>query len=137
MQSTKTWAVTLLGKTELSPLRLGELGRLLVLHAAHDRVEHFGVASDSFRSRSQRKAYPTASQRLHPQTAHGVAGAEARHGRADDKLSFAADQASKTGENERTVQRNAERGEKINPSALALVKGTALDTGVYLDKVSG
>jgi ParB family chromosome partitioning protein len=73
--------------------------------------------------------------RMHPETAAGVAGAEAKHGRADDKLSFADDQAEKTGVDKRTVQRTAERGEKITTAALAMVKNTELDTGVFLDKL--
>lgn len=67
--------------------------------------------------------------RLHPETAAGLAGAEAKHGRAVDNLSFAQDQAEKTGVDPRTVRRNAERGEKISNAALAMVKGTPLDTG--------
>ena len=72
---------------------------------------------------------------LNPQTAQGVAGAEAKHGRATDKLSFAADTAKATGQNERTVQRIAERGEKILPEVLEMIRGTKLDTGTYLDKL--
>ena len=71
----------------------------------------------------------------HPETAAGVAGGKARQGSADDNLSFADDQSSKTGEDKRTVQRNAERGEKVTPAALAMVKGTKLDTGDYLDRL--
>lgn len=75
--------------------------------------------------------------RKHPETAAHVAGGKARQGSADDKLSFADDQAAKTGENKRTVERNAERGEKIAPAALAMVKGTRLDKGSYLDGLKG
>lgn len=39
-------------------------------------------------------------------------------GVTDDKLSFADDQADKTGVDKRTDQRNAERGEKITLVAL-------------------
>lgn len=54
----------------------------------------------------------------HPETAHGAVGCA---GRKDDKLSsFADDAASKTGMDKRTVQRNAERGEKVTPGALAM-----------------
>lgn len=39
---------------------------------------------------------------------------------------FADDAAAKTGVSKRTVQANAERGEKVTPAALAMVKGTSL-----------
>src|SRR5690606_27106177 len=41
--------------------------------------------------------------------------------------------ATVTGASERTVQRDAERGEKISPDVLDLVRGTELDRGTYLD----
>jgi ParB-like chromosome segregation protein Spo0J len=71
---------------------------------------------------------------LHPETARGVAGADARWN-ATDNLSFASETAAAIGKNERTVQRDAERGEKISDRALALVRGSRLDTGEYLDKL--
>jgi ParB family chromosome partitioning protein len=74
--------------------------------------------------------------RLHPETAAGVAGAQAKHKKcANEKSSFADDQAAKTGTTTRKVQIDAERGEKVTPAALAMVKGTPLDTGVFLDKL--
>jgi len=72
---------------------------------------------------------------LHPETAQGVAGGNARQGVATDNLSFADATADATGRNARTVQRDAERGEKISERALAAVSGTHLDTGSYLDKL--
>lgn len=71
--------------------------------------------------------------RKHPETAHG----RNQHG-GDDKLSspdFATDQSQKTGVDKRTVQRSAERGEKVTTAALAMVKGTKLDTGQFLDRL--
>lgn len=76
-----------------------------------------------------------AYEALHPETKRGVAGAEARHGRATDNLSFAEATASATGADVRTVQRDASRGDKIDDTALSIVKGTDLDTGTYLDKL--
>lgn len=52
-----------------------------------------------------------------------------------DFPSFAEETARSTGKDERTVRRDAERGEKVIPEALGLIKGTKLDTGVYLDKL--
>lgn len=67
----------------------------------------------------------------HPETAHG----KASPGKDDNLSSFAADTAAKTGVDARTVQRNAERGAKVTTAAMAMVKGTGLDTGAYLDKL--
>lgn len=72
---------------------------------------------------------------LHPETAQHVAGGKARQETASDKLSFAAETAKATGRDERSVQRDAERGEKVIPEVMALIQGTPLDTGTYLDKL--
>ena len=48
---------------------------------------------------------------------------------------FTSSTAAVTGRSERIVQIDAERGEKIIPVALNLIKGTKLDTGTYLDKI--
>lgn len=48
---------------------------------------------------------------------------------------FTADTAAATGQSERAVQRDAERGEKVCDEALALIRGTRLDTGKYLDSI--
>lgn len=72
---------------------------------------------------------------LHPETAQHVAGAEAKHGRASDNLSFAAATAEVTGRDQRTVQRDAERGEKVIDEVMDMIRGTKLDTGSYLDKI--
>ena len=73
---------------------------------------------------------------LHPETAK-----EAFKGNqhvATDNLSvasFAVETAAATGKDERTVRRDAERGEKVIPEVIDLITGTKLDTGVYLDKL--
>lgn len=80
-----------------------------------------------------------AYEALHPDTKAHVAGALASNraqGNATANLataSFVADTAAKTGRAERTVRRDAERGEKVCTIALELVQGTKLDTGAYLD----
>ena len=48
---------------------------------------------------------------------------------------FTANTAAATGQSERVIQRDAERGEKVIPEVLDFVKGTRLDTGAYLDKL--
>ena len=48
---------------------------------------------------------------------------------------FTADCALKTGRPERSIQRDAERGDKIEPGVLAAIAGTKLDTGRGLDEI--
>jgi len=73
--------------------------------------------------------------RKHPETGHGGDRKSDQVDKLSSCSSFDRDQAAKTGVDPRTVRRNAERGEKIDPAALALIKGTKLDTGAYLDKI--
>lgn len=74
---------------------------------------------------------------LHPETKHGVAGAEARWNATDNlsTASFTAETAAATGRDERTVRRDAERGEKVIDEVLDMIRGTKLDTGTYLDRL--
>ncbi len=81
-------------------------------------------------TRRRKAAY----EALHPETVHGVN----QHTRGDAKSAsptFAEDQAAATGQAKRTVQLDAERGEKVSDEALAMIKGTRLDTGRYLDSI--
>lgn len=81
-------------------------------------------------TRRRKEAY----EALHPETRNGVIGATARH--APAKLadaSFTADTAAKTGQSERAIQRDAERGTKVCKEALDILKGTKADTGTVLD----
>jgi ParB family chromosome partitioning protein len=76
----------------------------------------------------------------YPETKAYVAGAHGSNkvqGNASAKLApaFTADTAAKTGQSERVVQRDAERGTKISENALSLIKGSKLDNGAYLDKL--
>lgn len=64
--------------------------------------------------------------RMHPETAAGVAGAEAKHGRANDIMSFAAATAEKCGWTERTIQRAVSIAEGLKPDVRARIAGTAL-----------
>lgn len=89
------------------------------------------TASERAEFTRRRKA---AYEALHPAAAHGAN----QHTRGDAKSaspSFAADQAEKTGQAKRTVQLDAERGEKVSDDALGMIKGTRLDTGKYLDSI--
>lgn len=67
---------------------------------------------------------------LHPGTAAGVAGASARWDASVNLApAFTADTASATGKGERTIQRDAERGEAVEAEILDMIRGTHLDTG--------
>jgi hypothetical protein len=48
---------------------------------------------------------------------------------------FTADTAATSGRSERAVQRDAERGEKVIDEVVDMIRGTPLDTGVYLDRL--
>lgn len=81
-----------------------------------------------------------AYEALHPEAKHGAIGnGREKSCQVGDSTSdrFTADTAAKTGQSERAVQRDAERGSKISMPALALVKGSKLDNGTYLDSLKG
>jgi hypothetical protein len=90
-------------------------------------------AADRAKQTARRKAI---YEKLHPETGHG----ENQHTRSrqvgdssGNVVRFTADTAEKTGKAERVVQRDAERGEKIDSETLERIRGTHLDTGTYLD----
>ena len=79
---------------------------------------------------------------LHPGTAAGASqaagmnAAQERGGQVGHGVDrFDAATAKATGQSERAVRRDAERGEKVFDEAANLIRGTKLDTGVYLDKL--
>jgi len=76
-----------------------------------------------------------AYEALHPETKHGGDRASRQVGDLKEADRFTADTAAKTGQSERAVQRDAERGEKVIPEVLEMIKGTRLDTGAFLDKI--
>ncbi|MEE3503292.1 hypothetical protein [Acidiphilium acidophilum] len=49
----------------------------------------------------------------------------------------AADTATRTGQSERAVQRDAHRGSRISADVLSEIKGTELDKGTVLDAIAG
>jgi ParB/RepB/Spo0J family partition protein len=73
-------------------------------------------------------------EKLHPKTRRGVAGAEAKHGRASDRMSFAESTAKATGKSKRTIQREVERALKIHD--LANVVDTSFDAPDQLDALA-
>ena len=87
--------------------------------------------SDRARQTARRKVI---YEELHPETRHG---GNRRSDQVDNLSvrSFAAETAALAGVDERSVRRDAERGEKVTEEAMGLIRGTHLDTGSYLDKL--
>ncbi|MDX0275734.1 hypothetical protein GOC21_17590 [Sinorhizobium meliloti] len=73
----------------------------------------------------------------HPDTGHGGDRASRQVGELKDSepKRFTAATAEATGQSERAIQRDAERGEKISEKALRLLRGTRHDKGVVLDRL--
>lgn len=65
---------------------------------------------------------------LHPETAHGanLEGAGVANSATPETPRFTAATAAVTGQSERTVRLDAERGEKIIDAAIDVIRGTAL-----------
>lgn len=75
---------------------------------------------------------------LHPETRHGGdrrSDQVAKLATRSESERFTSDTAHATGRSERSVQRDAERGQRITEEALDAVEGTALDTGAFLDRL--
>jgi hypothetical protein len=74
---------------------------------------------------------------LHPETAHGanLEGAGVAKLATPEIPAFAVATAGLTGQSERAVRRDVERGDKIINEVADLIRGTKLDTGAYLDKL--
>lgn len=72
---------------------------------------------------------------LHPETAHG--GNQSPSGRFGhtEAPGFVKATADAVGRSERTIRRDAERGEKITEQALSMLRGTRLDNTTDLDKL--
>lgn len=84
-------------------------------------------------TRRRKAAY----EALHPETVNGSnQHTRVRQvGEGSEAPRFTADTAASTGQSERAIQRDAERGEKVCDEALSMIKGTKLDTGAYLDSI--
>ncbi|UVK43278.1 ParB N-terminal domain-containing protein [Mesorhizobium sp. AR07] len=76
---------------------------------------------------------------LHPETKHGgnLEGSGVANFATPEIPRFTAATATVTGQSERLVQLNAERGEKVIDEVVDLIRGTKLDTGSYLDRLKG
>ena len=75
----------------------------------------------------------------YPETAHGGDRKSSRQVgdliERQERKSFVAATAELTGKTERSIQRDAERGEKVCEAALRLLRGTRFDNGATLDKL--
>jgi hypothetical protein len=116
----------IIGYERVSTARQGASG--LGIEAQRQAIDGFELAEFTNR---RKRAY----EQLHPEAANGAIG----NGRgkvrqvgeatcSGEIKRFTADTAARTGQSERAVQRDAERGAKVCSSALALVNGTELDT---------
>lgn len=65
-------------------------------------------------------------QALYPETRRGVAGAKARHGSANEVLSFAEDTAAKTGQSTRNVQRKISIVDRLYDEVKDAIRDTPL-----------
>lgn len=85
-------------------------------------------------TRRRKEAY----EALHPETRNGVTGGGHNQLRQVGEAAprFTADTAKRTGHSERSVQRDAARGERIHPEVIAQIQGTDLDNGVVLDRIA-
>ncbi|PWE52763.1 hypothetical protein DEM27_28575 [Metarhizobium album] len=111
-------------------IRLWEIDENLCRNdlSATDRARHTAARKEIFERRNG------------PSKAIGARAANAAMGNAHDAndnlaLAFTAETAAATGQSQRTVQRDAERGQKVIPEVLNLVAGSKLDNGAYLDKL--
>jgi hypothetical protein len=92
--------------------------------------------SDRAKQTARRKAIYI---ELHPGTKHGgnLEGSGVAKSATPESPRFTMATAQVTGQSERTVRLDAERGEKVIDEVVDLIRGTKLDTGTYLDKIKG
>lgn len=99
------------------------------------RGPHLTPSERALFTRKRKEAY----EALHPETRHGSPGVSRQVGDTRERTDcerFTADTATNTGQSERAVQRDAQRGEKIAREVLEEVRGTDLDKGVVLDRLA-
>jgi ParB family chromosome partitioning protein len=122
-----------LGLTDIAAnvVTLSELQRQIAECDENLRGPSLGKADRALFTQRRKEAY----EALHPEVRAGHAGATARHDATANfaTASFAAATAEATGQSERTVRLDAERGKKISERALDMLRDTRLDTGTYLD----
>lgn len=77
-----------------------------------------------------------AYEALHPETKHGAIGNGRKGRQIGDSTRFSADLAARSRRSERAIQRDAQRGEAIDPAVLREVQGTPLDKSAVLDQLA-
>lgn len=140
------WQVTAGGHRLEAMTRLGEQEVFCIVVAEDDLHAELAMIDENL-IRSElspsERATQTARrkaiyQELHPETAHGanLEGAGVANLASPETPTFSRATAAVTGQSERAVQRDAERGEKVYEGAIELIRSyPALDTGVFLDKL--
>jgi ParB-like chromosome segregation protein Spo0J len=129
-------AVKSLGLAEIEAVEMGDDEVLQKLWECDEnlcRAELTGAQRAKFTA-ERKKWYEI----KHPETRHGATG----RGRekscqfGDSNERFTAETAKATGRSERSVQRDALRGAKIDLDALEILEGTIGDKGVNLDAIA-
>jgi ParB family transcriptional regulator, chromosome partitioning protein len=125
-------AVRRLGHTEIAVqvVSLSELERQLAECDENLCGTQLTPAERALFTKRRKEAY----EALHPETRHGQ-NQHTRSRQIGDSTSdrFTADTAARTGQSERSVQRDAERGSRVADEALEKVLNTPLDKGTFLD----
>jgi len=85
-------------------------------------------------TRRRKEAY----EALHPETKVGSLNQHTAGRKVCDEHTprFTADTATKTGQSERVIQRDDQRGKNIDQEVLTQIAGTKLDTGKTLDELT-
>ena len=130
-------AMIKIGATEIPAVVVDLIGPQAVIAECDENLcgSNLSQAERSLFTRRRKEAYVA----LHPETAHGTPGVSRQVGDTRDRSEtdrFTADAVAKTGKPERTIQRDAERGEKIPEPILQQITGTELDKGVVLDRLA-
>ena len=96
-------------------------------------------AEEAMFTNRRREAYEAIHGKAKAKGAHAANAAMGNDHDASANLSdaFTEDTARKTGTSVRAVQRNVQRGSKIDAEVLARITGTHLDSGAYMDALKG
>lgn len=115
-------------------LELSDLEAVIAECDENLRRAELSIAERATFTAKRKDAY----EAIHPEARHGTPDVSRQVGDTGERAiaeRFTAATAKATGQSERSVQRDAERGEKVIPEALEMIRGTRLDTGTYIDKI--
>lgn len=131
-------AVRRLGHTEIAAqvVSLSELERQLAECDENLCGTQLTAAERALFTKRRKEAY----EALHPETKHGATlrqGSSSPSRKLCDSGAdrFTADTAARTGQSERKVQLDAERGSRVADEVLEKVRQTPLDKGTFLDSL--